>query len=59
MICAALTRGDLADYVNALFIVYIILIFGNILISYVASHALQPRRCGSCSTSSQRRPTPT
>jgi len=35
MIFAALTRADIADYVNALFIVYIILIFGNILISYV------------------------
>jgi YggT family protein len=35
MIFAALGRAELADYVNALFIVYIILIFGNILISYV------------------------
>ncbi|HEY5054320.1 MAG TPA: YggT family protein [Solirubrobacterales bacterium] len=35
MIAAALTRGDVADYVNALFIVCIILIFGNILISFV------------------------
>jgi YggT family protein len=35
MTVAALTRADLADYVNALFIVYIILIFGNILISFV------------------------
>jgi YggT family protein len=32
---AALSRGDVADYVSALFIVYIILIFANILISYV------------------------
>jgi YggT family protein len=31
----ALSRGDLADYVNALFIVYIVLIFANILISYI------------------------
>lgn len=31
----ALTRGDVADYVNALFIVYIVLIFLNVLISYV------------------------
>jgi YggT family protein len=31
----ALTRGDVATYVNALFIVYIVLIFANILISYV------------------------
>jgi YggT family protein len=29
----AITRGDVADYVNALFIVYIALIFVNILIS--------------------------
>jgi YggT family protein len=32
---AAISRGNLADYVNAVFIVYIILIFGNILISYI------------------------
>lgn len=31
----ALTRLDVADYVNALFIVYIILILANILISYL------------------------
>jgi YggT family protein len=31
----ALARGDVADYVNALFIVYIILIFANILISWL------------------------
>lgn len=31
----ALTRGDVADYVNALFIVYIVLIFANVLISYL------------------------
>lgn len=35
MTLATLSRGDLANYVNAIFIVYIILIFGNILISYV------------------------
>jgi YggT family protein len=35
MTLAALSRADLANYVNAIFIVYIILIFGNILISYV------------------------
>ena len=34
MIALALTRDDVADYVNALFIVYIILIFANILISW-------------------------
>ena len=35
MIALAITRGDVADYVGALFIVYIILIFCNILISWV------------------------
>jgi YggT family protein len=35
MIALALTRSDVADYVNALFIVYIVLIFANILISYI------------------------
>ena len=31
----AVTRGDIADYVSALFLVYIILIFLNILISWI------------------------
>ena len=31
----AISRGDVADYVNALFIVYIILIFANILLSWI------------------------
>lgn len=35
MMLLALTRGDVADYVSALFTVYIILIFVNILISWV------------------------
>jgi len=35
VIALALTRSDVADYVNALFIVYIILIFANILISWL------------------------
>ena len=35
MIWLAVTRFDIADYVSALFIVYIILIFLNILISWV------------------------
>jgi YggT family protein len=35
MIALAITRGDVANYVNALFIVYIILIFANILISWL------------------------
>ena len=34
-VLAALTRSDIADYVSALFVVYIVLIFINILISYV------------------------
>lgn len=34
-VLAALSRDDIADYVSAIFIVYIILIFANILISYV------------------------
>jgi YggT family protein len=32
---AAITRGDVADYVSAIFVVFTILIFANILISYV------------------------
>lgn len=35
MILAALTRGDVADYVDALFLVYIILIFLNVLSSWI------------------------
>ena len=35
MIFAALTRNDVADYVDALFLVYIILIFINVLSSWV------------------------
>jgi YggT family protein len=35
MIALALSRGDVATYVNAIFIVYIILIFANVLISYI------------------------
>jgi YggT family protein len=31
----ALTRGDVADYVSALFLVYIVLILINVLISWV------------------------
>ena len=31
----AITRSDLADYVSALFIVYIILIFARILLSFL------------------------
>ena len=35
MIPLALSRADVADYVNAIIIVYIALIFANILISYI------------------------
>jgi YggT family protein len=35
VIALALARGDLATYVSALFTVYIVLIFANILISYI------------------------
>lgn len=35
MILLALTRSDVADYVSALFLVYIVLIFINVLISWV------------------------
>ena len=31
----ALTRGDIATYVSAVFVVYIILIFARILLSYI------------------------
>jgi YggT family protein len=31
----AITRDDVADYVNALFLVYIILIFINVLLSWI------------------------
>jgi len=35
MIALALTRGEVADYVSALFVVYIALILVNVLISWV------------------------
>lgn len=35
MIAPAITRFDIADYVSALFLVYIVLIFLNILISWI------------------------
>jgi YggT family protein len=38
----ALTRGDLADYVNALFIVYVILIFIRIVASFVPRMPYNP-----------------
>jgi YggT family protein len=42
MIALAFGRADVADYVNALFIVYIVLIFVNILISYVPRMPYSP-----------------
>ncbi len=42
MIALALSRADLASYVNAIFIVYIALIFANILISYVPRMPYNP-----------------
>jgi YggT family protein len=38
----ALSRGDVADYVSALFTVYIVLILINILISYVPRMPYRP-----------------
>jgi YggT family protein len=38
----ALTRGDLAEYVNALFIVYVILIFIRIVASFVPRMPYNP-----------------
>jgi YggT family protein len=35
MIALAVARADVADYVSALFLVYIILIFLNVLISWI------------------------
>jgi YggT family protein len=42
LIPLALSRGDIANYVDALFIVYIVLIFANILISYVPRMPYRP-----------------
>ena len=42
MIVMALSRGDVATYVNALLIVYIALVFANILISYVPRMPYNP-----------------
>lgn len=35
MIAAALTRGDIADYLSALVFVYLVLIIANIVLSWV------------------------
>jgi YggT family protein len=42
VIALALSRGDVADYVGALFIVYIVLILLNILISFVPRMPYRP-----------------
>jgi len=42
VIALALSRGDVANYVDALFVVYIVLIFANILISYVPRMPYNP-----------------
>jgi YggT family protein len=42
MISLAITRGDVADYVGALFLVYIILIFLNVLSSWVPRMPYNP-----------------
>ena len=39
---AALTRGDIANYVSALFLVYILLIFVYILVNMMFSLGLRP-----------------
>jgi YggT family protein len=38
----AITRGDLADYVSALFVVYVILIFIRIVVSFVPRMPYNP-----------------
>lgn len=42
MIPLALDRGDVADYVSAIFIVYVILIFARIVISFVPRMPYRP-----------------
>lgn len=42
MIPLALTRGDVADYVSALFLVYVILIFIRIVASFVPRMPYRP-----------------
>ena len=42
MVLAALTRGDIANYVDALFLVYILLIFVYILANMMFSLGLRP-----------------
>ena len=42
MIPLALTRDDVADYVGALFLVYVILIFARIVISFIPRMPYRP-----------------
>ncbi len=42
MIPLALDRGNVADYVSALFIVYVILIFARIVISFIPRMPYRP-----------------
>jgi YggT family protein len=42
MTALALSRGDVGDYVGALFTVYIVLIFANVLISYIPRMPYSP-----------------
>jgi YggT family protein len=42
MVLAALTRGDIANYVQALFLVYILLIFVYILLNMMFQLGLRP-----------------
>lgn len=42
MIPLALNRGDVADYVAALFLVYVILIFARIVISFIPRMPYRP-----------------
>jgi YggT family protein len=42
MLVAAVTRGDIANYVSALFLVYILLIFVYILLNMMFSLGLRP-----------------
>ena len=42
MIPLALSRGDVADYVSALFLVYLILIFVRIVVSFIPRMPYRP-----------------
>ncbi|MFL5874032.1 MAG: YggT family protein [Solirubrobacterales bacterium] len=42
MIPLALSRGDVADYVSALFLVYVILIFIRIVVSFIPRMPYRP-----------------